>query len=156
MRLVSHRGNITGPCTEENSPRQIETAISCGYYVEVDVWLWNNEIWFGHDTPTYLVDVAWCNKNFLNIIFHAKNLPALKFFIDLGFNVFWHENDERTLTSYRDIWTYPGCETCETSIVVLQEPNGPCFDIHYSKAPLGGICTDYPFEHRKFLANVKP
>jgi hypothetical protein len=51
---------------------------------------------------------------------------------------FWHEGDERTLTSKGYIWTYPYKEVTEKSIICLQHE----LDV----APQGclGICSDWP------------
>ena len=53
MKLIAHRGNITGRNPdEENSPDYISQAIQKGYDVEVDVWLMDG-IYLGHDKPQY-------------------------------------------------------------------------------------------------------
>lgn len=128
MLKIAHRGNIDGPSTLENSPDHLNKALSLGYDVEVDVWIIGEEIFFGHDTPTwgpipdsYLVsikDSAW---------FHCKNLEALNTFIskypDMKF--FWHESDSYTLTSNLYIWTYPGEKVTNRSIIVSLDGSAP-------------------------------
>ena len=38
MKIISHRGNINGIIPEkENRPSYIDSAIGCGYEVEVDI-----------------------------------------------------------------------------------------------------------------------
>ena len=39
MRIIAHRGNVTGPCKDENCPEHIDKAISLGYDVEVTVMM---------------------------------------------------------------------------------------------------------------------
>lgn len=121
MKLISHRGNLSGPNKQkENSPAYLTNAINLGFDVEVDVWVLNGEIFFGHDRPTYLI-----NKNFFvsianNSWFHCKNLEAL-YFLSLkfpNFNYFWHESDKYTITSSGYIWTYPGEQVTDLSIIV--------------------------------------
>ena len=62
MKLISHRGNTSGPATEkENSPSYIKDALDMGYDVEIDVWNING-IWFlGHDDPCYQIDFKFLN-----------------------------------------------------------------------------------------------
>ena len=39
MKIISHRGNLTGPDPkQENKPSQILKVLEKGYEVEVDVW----------------------------------------------------------------------------------------------------------------------
>ena len=55
MKLIAHRGNITGPKPElENSPDYIFEAIKKGFDVEVDVWYGTDgKFMLGHDNPDY-------------------------------------------------------------------------------------------------------
>lgn len=156
MIYISHRGNINGKNPErENSPDYILEAIEKGYEVEVDLWLIKNKWYFGHDEPTYNVDLEHYTKYFNKFWFHCKNLQAYgtllvgKNFIiygehphslDNGEKFFWHQNDDFTLTSNNKIWTYPGKELCDFSICVLPE------NANYTKEELKicwGICSDF-------------
>ena len=39
MKLIAHRGNVNGPDPlTENTPEKIESAITAGYDVEIDIW----------------------------------------------------------------------------------------------------------------------
>ena len=43
MKLISHRGNLSGPIPEsENNPSYITNAINKGFDVEVDFWFTPN------------------------------------------------------------------------------------------------------------------
>ena len=54
MRLIAHRGNITGPDpSRENHPDYIRQAIDLGYNVEIDVWRIGGKFILGHDEPQY-------------------------------------------------------------------------------------------------------
>jgi hypothetical protein len=139
MKFISHRGNLTGKEEEfENSPNQILLALSIGYDVEIDVWL-IGEYWFlGHDKPRYRIP-----KNFLaneNLWCHAKNCEALQGMLeDKNIHCFWHENDERTITSKGYVWTYTGKPVINNGIMVVLE------NISQTTLPnyIGGICSDY-------------
>jgi hypothetical protein len=138
MKLISHRGNIFGPSKEENNPSQIEHVISLGYDVEVDVWKYGSDIYLGHDYPKYNISF-----NFLSIKglwCHAKNLESLNSMIAAGFNCFWHQGDDYTITSTGVIWTYPNKPVCESSVIVCQSLNNT---LEMSKAPIYGICSDF-------------
>ena len=140
MKLIAHRGNINGPNQElENSPDYLLSAIDKGYDVEVDIWLKNNIMYFGHDKPQHVVmpeifykirDYAW---------FHCKNIEALSYFIKFHSTAkfFWHQQDDYTLTSSGHIWTYPGKISTNKSIMVDLN-NVYKYDI----LPYG-VCSDY-------------
>jgi len=125
MIKIAHRGNTTGSDPElENSPKYLMEAIQSGFDVEVDVWVRDEEISFGHDGPKYL----FIPESFLLEIghaawFHCKNFEALNFFNNTfpHLNYFWHQHDDFTLTSQGHIWTYPGKQIGPTSVLVMPE-----------------------------------
>lgn len=141
MLKISHRGNINGPDIEkENSIEQIFIAIGKGFDVEVDVWVIDGVIFFGHDYPKYLIDDFIIEKIKDSVWFHCKNLEALTYFgkQDGGYRYFWHQSDDFTLTSNNYIWTYPLKEIDGLSILVdLDLTSGFEYDKLY------GICSDY-------------
>jgi len=52
MKLISHRGNISGVYTDlENTEGYIQKAIDLGYEVEIDVWYKDFKLYLGHDGP---------------------------------------------------------------------------------------------------------
>jgi hypothetical protein len=118
MKFISHRGNLTGVFPElENNPNYIMAAIGADFDVEVDVWYVDGKILLGHDAPTYEVDLEfitntrfWC---------HAKNAEALEFMLANSVHCFWHEGDQRVLTSRGFVWTYPYKQLIDNSIVVI-------------------------------------
>jgi len=136
MKLISHRGNLTGPDKDlENNPNQIVKAIEYGFDVEIDVWLLDNQIYLGHDYPQFII-----NRDFLldkPIWCHAKNLFALEFLLTNNITCFWHESDKFTLTSNGFIWTYPNQPVNEKSIIVSFDRSPPknlnCY----------GVCSDF-------------
>lgn len=138
MILIAHRGNISGPNKEkENSPEQIEKALSLGYDVEVDVW-GDSKIWLGHDEPQYEVSLKFLFNNFNKLWLHCKNLEAIDILSEFKvFNYFWHESDDFTLTSKKFIWTYPGKRVCNKSVLVVDDARS------YSGNPCFGLCSDY-------------
>tara|TARA_R100000008_G_scaffold85343_1_gene75007 strand:- start:60 stop:506 length:447 start_codon:yes stop_codon:yes gene_type:complete len=136
MKLIAHRGNISGPSEYENHPNYIEEALELGYDCEVDVWYKEGEYWLGHDEPVYDVgksflrnDKLWC---------HAKNLEALHRMLQDHVHCFWHQEDDATLTSRGYIWTYPNKELMRGSICVLPE-----LGINGNIDECRGICSDY-------------
>lgn len=141
MKLIAHRGLINGPNKDiENSPNQIEHALSLGFDCEIDIWKIDTDLFLGHDGPQYKIDLSFLSNTKFWI--HAKNLEALRFFLTTNLNFFWHQNDDFTLTSHGYIWTYPGKSLTEKSVMVLPEiteknlkntVNG-----HYY-----GICSDF-------------
>lgn len=149
MKLIAHRGNTKGPNPEmENNPEYLMDAIKHDFDVEVDVWVIDDEICFGHDLPKYR-DIP---ESFLISIgnsawFHCKNLEALKFFNTVfpHLNYFWHQKDDYTLTSAGYIWTYPGKDLFNKSIAVRSSERGPV------NIACTGICSDFVEELSKTM-----
>lgn len=140
MKIISHRGNLSGPCPKlENSIEYISKAYQLGYDVEVDVWHVNNGFYLGHDKPDHLIDEEiledpkfWC---------HAKNLGALnKMLKNCKINCFWHQKDNFTLTSSGFIWTFPHNKVCDQSIIVDLRPKEVWLKNNYN---CYGICADF-------------
>ena len=137
MIIISHRGNLYGPDKEnENKPGQIQKVLNLGYYVEIDVWLFDGKLYLGHDFPQYETNLLFLESND-KIICHAKNIDALEYLVNKTMNCFSHDKDDVVLTSQNWLWVYPNKKLTENSICVLPElcdnpPNG-----------CKGICTDY-------------
>lgn len=141
MIKIAHRGNVNGPNKfGENRPVDIVVAIAQGFNVEIDIWVDQNGIWLGHDFPEHQIDEDFIKDIKEEAWFHCKNIEALEYFTnnipDAKF--FWHQNDDYTLTSNGYIWTYPGKEITNKSIIVLTEKTDLSL---YENAY--GICSDY-------------
>lgn len=149
MRIISHRGNISGPeSSNENSPHAIDFVLSQGFECEVDLWqLAEERLYLGHDFGQYLVDLSWIMDRSEKLWIHCKNFNALSFLIsiDKNLNIFWHQQDDHVLTSQGYIWSYPGKLVDSNSIGVLPEIWEE--DQLTSLESCQGVCTDYP---RKF------
>ena len=149
MKLIAHRGNIDGSNPlDENRPEYIEEAILSGYDVEIDVRYdpLDNNFYLGHDEPQYVVSLFWLAKNVNNLWIHCKDINALNYFVTRtsGYNYFWHQEDDFTLTSKNYIWTYPGKTYTPSSVIVMPEWN---LNISNFSDLLvygcHGICSDY-------------
>lgn len=140
--LISHRGNLFGPNLDlENTVPYIETALSEGFDVEIDIWYINNEWYLGHDSPQkspVKLDFFVTNRNKLWI--HCKNYEALREMCayERYFNYFYHANDNYTLTSRGFIWAYPGNKGGKNTIAVLPDTY---LDLHLND--FEGICSDF-------------
>jgi hypothetical protein len=140
MIFISHRGNLYGKNTEtENSVFSIDTALSLGFDVEIDIWFKDNKFYLGHNRPRhsiekeYLVNPKiWC---------HLKNKEAILAIKDLNMDIhyFWHEQDKYTITSKGYIWSYIDMPISKYSICVLPEKTQEILEnIKHSL----GICSD--------------
>ncbi len=138
MILISHRGNISGPSLQENSPSFIDAAIHAGFEVEIDVWLNSGELFLGHDNPQYPVDLEFLNSRPLWC--HAKNFNALTYMLENNITCFWHEEDDFTLTSNNQIWTYPLKKVEKRSIIVCKTLEDTQ---KYAKKDIFGVCSDF-------------
>ena len=150
MIIISHRGNIDGPSEEENHPDSIDKCISLGYDVEVDVRYdpLTTVFWLGHDEPQYKVSVKWVANRHDRLWIHCKDIITLYEFAKYehaGYQYFWHQGDDFTLTSGNIIWTYPGKPYTPRSIMVMPEEIMDVDKISDLKVTdCYGICTDYP------------
>jgi hypothetical protein len=141
MKIISHRGNLTGPNPEhENHPSYILKTTASGFEVEIDLWYDNQKLILGHDEPQYEVSEDFIQSHEFYI--HAKNLDALYFLIQehRHLHFFWHEEDEFTLTSRNFIWTFPEKNVTNRSIIVCKTEEEVK---RYKSLDCYGICTDY-------------
>ena len=138
MKLISHRGNIEKKKKNlENTVSYINSALSLGFDVEIDVWF-NEGFYLGHDAPNNKISISYLNNSKFWI--HAKNgLAFYELIKDKNFkpNVFWHTNENWVLTSKKIIWTFPNKALFPNSVCVLPE-KGYEGDIKTCY----GICSD--------------
>ena len=142
MFFISHRGNVNGKNQEyENNPEYILEAISLGFDVEVDIWLYKTKLYLGHDEPQfeYKNDLEKYNTKLWH---HAKNIDAINILYKKNFHFFWHEDDDMTITSKGFWWTYPGKKLFKNSICVLPEMHNQKSDI------CAGYCSDLIEKYR--------
>lgn len=136
MKIISHRGCTVGADSfAENTPEQINKALKLGFDVEVDVWGEDGDLYLGHDSPKHATSLIYLTNP--KLWCHAKNYNALVTLLPHA-HVFWHQNDDVTLTSRGIPWCFPGVFV-KGGITVEK---GPPRDI----SNILGICTDSPME----------
>lgn len=140
MRLIAHRGNFNGPNpARENRLDYLKEAIDAGFDVEVDIWEIDGKFFLGHDAPTH--QVSWEEIKMLQPYswFHAKNLQVLTTLLSHRLHVFFHDQDEYTLTSRGFIWAYSGKDIGANGVACMPEST-PGFSI-----PKGvyAVCSDW-------------
>ncbi len=153
MKFISHRGNLEKKIlNEENKPEKILHCLNSGYDIEIDVWMIDNKLFLGHDTPQYSIDKNFILDNFLYLWCHAKNLNALNYMLIYEkINCFCHQNDDYVITSKKNVWTFPNKQLTEKSIAVLPEIS------NYSLEELKkcyGICSDNIEYYKKILGKI--
>ena len=135
MKLISHRGNITGrQPDQENTPAYIETALAI-YDCEIDVYYKDQKFYLGHDKSETEV-----NKDFLlhpGLWCHAKHYASLQALLDIGAHCFFHQRDDYTVTSQGIIWAYPGQKGDKNTVCVHPHE----LDIENVKK-FYGVCAD--------------
>jgi len=140
MKLISHRGNLTGPsAADENLFEYVCHAVAEGFDVEVDVWVEGPEIFFGHDGPITLISKHQLDSIAPYAWFHSKNPEAFEFLTVRGYHTFWHNSDNYTITSRGYVWAFPGYPVFSNAVAVMPELV-PGFEL--SKKAFG-ICSDY-------------
>jgi hypothetical protein len=144
MKIISHRGNLTGPCSDtENHPDQINLCISKGYDVEIDLWFIDGDYFLGHDTPTYKTSFSFLLERKDKLWIHCKNQDAVFALNNTGFNYFWHQEDDITLTSQEFIWAYPDKHAKYfKNLVILDFTKNVNFDFYKSRG-VYAVCIDY-------------
>ena len=146
MKVISHRGNLDGPNTSENSPEYIQQTLDLGYDVEVDIYYADGDLWLGHDKPQYKIKLNYLlNKH---IWCHIKNIQCLQILHNTDVNYFYHSVEDIAITSKGYLWHHPNSNwkyLTPSSIAVCPEKNN--FDI--SNTDLYGICTDYVLNYEK-------
>lgn len=145
MKIIAHRGNISGPDPRtENKPETIEAAIRKGFDCEIDVWLINGRYYLGHDFPETEIPFRFLEFFSEHLWIHCKHLDSLLALKD-HFNCFYHDKDIYTLTSRGYIWGNINSPCHPNAIQVMPEKSGT-----FSPYCLG-ICTDYPFRYLNIL-----
>lgn len=146
--IISHRGNLNGPNkVEENKPNNILDVLKhTKFNVEIDIWKLGNRYYIGHDYPESIFNLEAILEYNNRILFHAKNLQALEELTIRKLHVFWHENDDFTLSSYQFIVTYPTKTTTYMSIIMKPE----LYTLDSIKSCYA-ICTDYPYRWSEIL-----
>jgi hypothetical protein len=141
MKYIAHRGLVNGPDSNlENLPGQILLSLQAGYDCEIDIRYIDGKWMLGHDTPDYEVPFEFLEQ--LGLWIHAKNLEALYELSKTNLVYFWHQDDDFTLTSNNYIWTYPGKELTQSSIMVVPEVIDSTLEVTRNVVCYG-ICSDY-------------
>jgi hypothetical protein len=150
MKLIAHRGLTKGPNKGlENQPHNIRSTLDQGYDCEVDLWVFDDRLYLGHDGPQYNVTYEFISNPKLWI--HAKNLEALYWLIDTQLTYFWHENDKFTLTSNGYIWAFPEQELTNRSIRLMPEWADPELTT-VKESVCYGVCSDYILKINQLLS----
>lgn len=146
MILISHRGNIFGPCSkDENTPDYIINALNMGFHCEIDVWSIADKLFLGHDKPQYEIYIDFLLEHKEKLWVHCKNAEAFPKMLRSQLNCFFHDKDTYTLTSYGYIWGNINSPLHADMICVMPEK--------YATEPSNveikqckGICSDYIFK----------
>ena len=142
MKLIAHKGNINGPDpSKENTPEQIEWCIDNGYDVEIDI-RYNpdkDKFYLGHDEHQHEVNWWWLAGKSARLWIHCKDFTTLHEFTTntSGYNYFWHQGDDYTLTSKGKIWASSGKPYKDDTVIVVENPE----DV--KEYDCYGICSDY-------------
>ena len=130
----------------------IMDAICNGYDVEIDVWYVNGQYFLGHSSPLYCVDPAFFDAYAHRLWCHAKNPEALHALLwhasTYNLRVFWHNEDDYTITSNGKVWVYPGKTLLPGSICVM--PEQASYSIDELKRCYA-ICTDNIVKYAELL-----
>jgi len=124
MKLIAHRGNFRGKNLErENTLPYIKEALANNFDCEIDIWLYNSELYLGHEEPKIQLLISDCNfivNNFDKLWIHCKTPETLSYLLskDYNLNLFYHNSDDCVLTSKRKIWTFPNKTLTESSVMV--------------------------------------
>jgi len=172
MEFIAHRGLMDGPNKQfENSPEQIINALNEGFTVEMDMWSVDNSVWLGHNEPVYFIN----NRDFLeeiiekrsNVLIHAKNEEVLNQLNNLDINIFWHDSDKYTISSWS--WLIGNLNVPVLDAMLVNQPEmHPFFDdishlnvllceqyIRKYAMNAGGFMTKYPRLFKEAWGRIK-
>ena len=159
MHVISHRGQLDGPSSEQaNYPNHLSSIIKlyADLLFEIDLWIDSNGYALGHDFPQYPVSYSFLEHISSRSIFHIKNIQTCSqeailslSKVTSSFHYFSHEEDNFTLTSQGWIWSHPKNGILPNTIAVMPENSLSVAEIY--KLPqlcpdLVGVCTDYPLQ----------
>lgn len=142
MKLIAHRGNISGPNLHlENSPQYIDTALQ-KYDAEIDLRVVDDQLYLGHDIPQHPITLSWLEDRSSKLWIHCKNREALQYCLQNNLHCFWHNIDDYTITSKGYVWAYPGKENVgDKCILVMPETH---WNLEESKKHIHyGVCSDF-------------
>ena len=142
MKLIAHKGNVNGPDSlKENTPEQIEWCIENGYDVEIDVRYSpeKDKFYLGHDDLQHEINWWWLAGKQKNLWILCKDLSTLHEFTarTSGYNYFWHQRDDYTLTSKGQIWASPAQDYNKDTVRVIEDPE------EVKEYDCYAICSDY-------------
>jgi hypothetical protein len=143
MHFISHRGNTNGPTPNENSPQTILNTLLL-YDCEIDVRFINNDFYLGHDSPDYKISLSFLLDHSSKLWIHCKNIEALSELIQYPqLNIFWHQEDDYTLTSHGWIWSYPNMKIVNESKSIILMPEWNNYESINQYPNCYGVCSDY-------------
>lgn len=147
MIYIAHRGNTQGPNPEyENNPDYIDEALERRFVrsindAEIDLRCKDGDLYLGHDTPQYKINVQWLVERSYSLWVHCKDPQAFDVALELNLNCFWHNSDDYTLTKYGYVWAYPGLMPIGYKTIMVLPSNIDLVDMNsFDKA--FGICSD--------------
>jgi hypothetical protein len=149
--IIAHRANLNGPDTNDNHPTAILTALQEGYDIEIDTWITNHQLHTGHDHPQHPLPPSLKINN-PHIWWHAKNTTALDHLLQHGANTFWHQHDDRVITSHGLIWCHKDHPHHSPHSVILLFTIPDITNWNRTRQQCHAICTDHP-RHLKELLN---
>lgn len=159
MRVISHRGNLNGrEKSKENIFSRIKLVNQLGIDVEIDVTYKDGKLYLGHDyAQEEFANLHKLSSNeSASIYIHVKDIRAYETVLKYtriydNVHTFLHQNDPSVLVSNGCLWTYPDKPVVASSILVLDETNGPDLIVHNKNYGIYGICTDYPLVHLEYI-----
>lgn len=121
--LISHRGNVNGKSSNENSPDYIDNALQKGFDVEIDIRYIDYKLMLGHDQGKYQISLDWINERRNNLWVHCKDKYSIEYLNSESseINYFFHNDDDLTITSKGFLWVFPGMQPVKNSIAVMPE-----------------------------------
>lgn len=150
MKFIAHRGNLLGPEPDkENRISQIELALQNNFDVEIDVRLYRDELYLGHDVLQEQVPASYLYKHRNNLWIHAKNLVTFLYLLETepDLHVFCHDADDVVFTNQGKLWTHPRHEIFLKNSVALKFEYKEGFITSHSD--IYGICSDSPGLYQK-------
>jgi hypothetical protein len=158
MLIISHRGQLDGPCpSTANNPQQILKLLTIypGLHFELDLWITDCGLFLGHDSPDYSVSTTILDLLSSRSIFHIKHVDSASHRSMLllskvcnSCHYFAHDLDSFTITSRGLIWVHPKMGVLPNTVAVMPEHTVPRSDLNrfFTDLTVSGVCTDFPLQ----------
>ena len=146
MKIISHRGNVSGIShEEENKPEKI-IEIGKKYRIEIDVWKVDESLYLGHDDKNYPINTQFLISN--NTLVHCKNVECFEYLSNFRDIESFYQSEEKIVITSAGNYLYHssaslGEDNIEGSIHVHLNDKGDVKHLNNTNSLITDFVTSY-------------